>query len=29
LEKIDGWIEILPISPDGEEKTWRWERSPF
>lgn len=29
LQNHPGWIEILPISPDGEEKTWRWEQSTF
>jgi adenine-specific DNA-methyltransferase len=29
LIKQNEWEELLPISNNGEEKTWRWERSTF
>lgn len=29
LEAMDGWKELLPIAPDGEEKTWRWGKDTF
>lgn len=29
LDRQDGFVEVLPINPSGEEKTWRWERKTF
>lgn len=29
LEPNDGWIMVLPITPNGEEKTWRWGKETF
>lgn len=29
LDKIDDWIELLPINGAGEEKTWRWGKDTF
>ena len=29
LERIEGFTEVLPINPSGEEKTWRWGKETF
>jgi adenine-specific DNA-methyltransferase len=29
LEPTEGYVEVLPVNPSGEEKTWRWERKTF
>ena len=29
LEKQDGFIEVLPLGPTGEERTWRWGKDTF
>jgi adenine-specific DNA-methyltransferase len=29
LVKHDGWVELLPVNPKGEEKTWRWGKETF
>ncbi|MFC2006554.1 site-specific DNA-methyltransferase [Chloroflexota bacterium] len=29
LSEHKGWVELLPINPKGEEKTWRWGKETF